>query len=206
MSRVDELRSALHNAGWDVIEDEEGGQWVVRHHFLPVPPLTLRLDVTDGMGDDLDDEQAYGCQVEELPELDLYLSRNRVTRREAVAEFVHQLTEYAQRAHRMPVEPETAPAEYVLTLRNVRGAGELIRLFATTFRFPGYFGGNWSALDDCMRDLAWLQEGHIVVRLRGMDALAEREPALHLELIDSVELWRAHWQGRDQVVQIVVEG
>ncbi|MDO5083034.1 MAG: barstar family protein [Arachnia propionica] len=206
MSRIDELRSALHDAGWDVVDDGEGGEWVVRHHFLPVPPLTLHLDVLDWMGRELDDEQAYGCRVEELPELDLYLSRNRVTRREAIAEFVQQLTEHAHRTHRGPVAPTTAPAEYVLALRNVRSSGELLRLFAKTFRFPDHFGGTWAALDDCMRDLAWLQEGHVVVRLRGMDALAERDPALHRGLVDSVELWQAHWQGRGEVVQFVVEG
>ena len=205
MSRIDELRSALHDAGWDVVDHEEGGCWVVRHHFLPVPPLTLRLDNLDWRGRELDDEQAYGCRAVEAPELDLYLSRNRVTRREAIAEFVQQLTEYAHRAHRGPVDPAAAPAEYTLTLRNVRSSNELLKLFARTFRFPDHFGGNWAALDDCMRDLAWLQETHVVVRLRGMDALAERDPALHRELLESIELWLQYWRDRDEVVRFVVE-
>lgn len=95
----DELRSALHAAGWDVV-DGEGGTWVVRHHFLPIEPYTLKLDVLDGMGRMLGDDQAYGCQVVEVPAVSLYLSRNRVTRRRSVAKFVQQLTELAHRSHR----------------------------------------------------------------------------------------------------------
>jgi RNAse (barnase) inhibitor barstar len=32
---------------------------------------------------------------------------------------------------------------------------EILEQFATALRFPAYFGWNWNALFDCLRDLSW---------------------------------------------------
>jgi Barstar (barnase inhibitor) len=41
---------------------------------------------------------------------------------------------------------------------------ELLAGFARALRFPDWFGGNWDALSDALRDLSWLPEGpHVVV-------------------------------------------
>jgi len=31
-------------------------------------------------------------------------------------------------------------------------------------RFPEYFGDNWDALDECIRDLSWLPPGAVIVK------------------------------------------
>ena len=43
-------------------------------------------------------------------------------------------------------------------------------------RFPGYFGHNWDALVDCMRDLSWLPQGNVVIR--HLDLPIERDPQM----------------------------
>jgi hypothetical protein len=46
-----------------------------------------------------------------------------------------------------------------------RGKRELLALLARQLGFPHYFGSNWDALDDCLRDLGWLPAGKRVVIL-----------------------------------------
>ncbi len=42
---------------------------------------------------------------------------------------------------------------------------ELFQAVAGAFRFPDYFGNNWDALDECLRDLDWLsgENGYVLI-------------------------------------------
>uniref|UniRef100_A0AAU2JKC9 Barstar family protein n=1 Tax=Streptomyces sp. NBC_00049 TaxID=2903617 RepID=A0AAU2JKC9_9ACTN len=63
-----------------------------------------------------------------------------------------------------PVTPALAAAEAAgwaavrLDLDGVRGKAELMRRCETALRLPEWFGGNWDALADALRDLSWLPE------------------------------------------------
>lgn len=39
----------------------------------------------------------------------------------------------------------------------------LFAWYSSALRFPDYFGANWDAFDECMRDLSWINERKIVV-------------------------------------------
>lgn len=56
---------------------------------------------------------------------------------------------------------------------------DLMAALAEALEFPDYFGGNWDALDECLRDLgSWLQaDGYVVVFTSG-EALWKRDPEL----------------------------
>jgi RNAse (barnase) inhibitor barstar len=43
--------------------------------------------------------------------------------------------------------------------RGVRSKEKLLMILADKLRLPGYFGGNWDALEDALRDLTWLPAG-----------------------------------------------
>jgi RNAse (barnase) inhibitor barstar len=45
----------------------------------------------------------------------------------------------------------------------IRSKQKLLAVLADKLRFPGYFGWNWDALDECLRDLAWLPPSRPVV-------------------------------------------
>ncbi|MCC6999738.1 MAG: barstar family protein [Deltaproteobacteria bacterium] len=66
--------------------------------------------------------------------------------------------------------------------------------FATLLQFPTYFGENWDAFADCMRDLEWLRASAIViVVLDAPDVLADGDAdefGLFLEILrETGEAW-----------------
>lgn len=40
----------------------------------------------------------------------------------------------------------------------------LLASFAAAGKFPDYFGGNWDALLDCLRDFDWIGENQIIIK------------------------------------------
>jgi hypothetical protein len=40
---------------------------------------------------------------------------------------------------------------------------ELLELLGDRLRFPDYYGVNWDAFEECLRDLSWLPERDIVI-------------------------------------------
>jgi RNAse (barnase) inhibitor barstar len=63
-----------------------------------------------------------------------------------------------------------APADYrddaALVVRvpaGIRSKQKLLKILADKLHFPGYFGWNWDALEECLGDLSWLPDGQPVV-------------------------------------------
>jgi barstar (barnase inhibitor) len=44
----------------------------------------------------------------------------------------------------------------------------LLSWYAETLQFPEYFGANWDAFDECLRDLSWVKERRLVLYHRGV--------------------------------------
>jgi RNAse (barnase) inhibitor barstar len=47
--------------------------------------------------------------------------------------------------------------------KGIRSKQKLLNVLAGRLRFPRYFGHNWDALEDCLRDLSWLPGGRPVI-------------------------------------------
>jgi hypothetical protein len=68
-----------------------------------------------------------------------------------------------------------------LTARVLRGThartkAGLLGEFASRFEFPGYFGFNWDALDECLTDLSWLPSRAYTVAIENARLLLDSEP------------------------------
>ena len=75
----------------------------------------------------------------------------------------------------------------------IRSKAALLNAIAASLLFPDYFGENWDALDECIRDLSWLPAGDVVlvhneVPLR--DDLVSLSTYVSI-LNSAVESWRA---------------
>ncbi len=78
----------------------------------------------------------------------------------------------------------------------------LFRVLRAGLQLPGYFGENWDALDECLRDLWWLPEGQRVWLIHSdmpfSATSASRQVYLSI-LRDAVATWQAESDGRLRV-------
>jgi hypothetical protein len=57
-------------------------------------------------------------------------------------------------------------------------------------RFPYYFGHNWDALHECLRDFHWIKNRRIVIAHRDLPQLGAHDTRLYLEILsDAVVDW-----------------
>lgn len=67
----------------------------------------------------------------------------------------------------------------------ITGKQALMAALSEALSLPDWFGNNWDALDECLRDLGWLeQKGHVLVMTHGED-LWKRDPELAGMLVRS---------------------
>ena len=61
-----------------------------------------------------------------------------------------------------------------------------LKEMASSFNFPDYFGFNYNALQECLNDLDWIEEGNYVLYIKNYDLLlSEEKPE---ELVGTLKL------------------
>jgi RNAse (barnase) inhibitor barstar len=85
-----------------------------------------------------------------------------------------------------------------MTLKN---KFDVFNAFSSSLHFPRYFGEDWTAFSDCLRDLSWLDNKNCAILLRNASQI---EPSLLEAIADAVEEARAHWAEEDVVFEAYV--
>jgi hypothetical protein len=63
------------------------------------------------------------------------------------------------------LEHEALAGDFILEVpAGIQSKGELLEALARAGQFPNYFGRNWDALLDCLRDFNWIHEKQIVIK------------------------------------------
>ncbi|MFD3557347.1 barstar family protein [Streptomyces goshikiensis] len=65
--------------------------------------------------------------------------------------------------------------------------------FSEALKFPEYFGWNWNAFYDCVRDLNWLSADHRILIIGSVESILSQDDDGRKKFFGS--LWRAgqHW-------------
>ncbi len=90
--------------------------------------------------------------------------------------------------------PESMCAQDAFVLRvpaGIRSKSELLAALASAGHFPDYFGGNWDALQDCLRDLSWISNRKVVVM--HSDLPLHDKPAECLTYLEILQATLADW-------------
>ena len=90
---------------------------------------------------------------------------------------------------------------FVVHLSGVIGKKDLLKQLSDKLEFPNYFGLNWDALFDCLRDLHWIEQQKIILVHDDLPKLIENEFKIYLDvLVDSIQDWE---EGEEHSLEVV---
>lgn len=72
----------------------------------------------------------------------------------------------------------------------IRTRDGLFKALRCELRLPSYFGCNWDALSDCLRDLSWINQHRVVLVHAELPQLSEDELSMYLDVLaECVDDW-----------------
>lgn len=73
---------------------------------------------------------------------------------------------------------------------SIKSEEMLHKYFASLFQIGGYYGHNWSAMDEVLSDLEWIKEYEIEIIHDGLLLLPEDKISMYLQILsESVDFW-----------------
>ncbi|WP_313626501.1 barstar family protein [Kosakonia sp.] len=73
----------------------------------------------------------------------------------------------------------------------IRLSSELLKSFYYLLWFPGYFGFNWDALNDCLCDFSWIDSKKIAIIHEKIPELPDEEKVIYLDILNHAILsWK----------------
>lgn len=90
---------------------------------------------------------------------------------------------------------------FVAHLSDINSEDELLKQLSKQLQFPKYFGFNWNALYDCLRDLHWIEEHKIILVHDNYLRIDENALLIYLQILfDSVKDWK---EGEEHSLEVI---
>ncbi|XKM14513.1 barstar family protein [Orbaceae bacterium ac157xtp] len=92
---------------------------------------------------------------------------------------------------------------------SISSVDELLKSLYYLLWFPGYFGFNWNALEDCLTDFDWLSELKIIIVHDDIPKIAENDLKIYIEILNNaVSNWNMNelhdlevvFQKKDEII------
>ena len=99
---------------------------------------------------------------------------------------------------------KTSADSFVLQIpHGIESKMELLDALSNTGKFPSYFGKNWDALFDCLRDFSWISQKQVVILHSDLPLIGNaQECQIYLETLQtSIK----DWAGRPTQLQPLSE-
>lgn len=121
--------------------------------------------------------------------------------------FTLQETSYTdEQLYTIMCEAEENGAYVALIRGNLcRTLEDFYKEISAAMRFPSYFGWNWAALDDCIRDLEWLRFSSLLIVIDDFDCIFRRElrPGKYKELLTKhLNMAVDYWNGASVPISV----
>ncbi len=83
----------------------------------------------------------------------------------------------------------------------IHNCEELLKALNDVLCFPAYFGFNWDALSECLRDFHWIPEKKIVLMHDKLPNIPEAQLKIYIEILgDAVLSWKPEEEHEFEVV------
>jgi hypothetical protein len=98
--------------------------------------------------------------------------------------------------------PSPGEGDFIAELpAGIRGTGQLFEALGRVLVFPSYFGENWNALSDLLRDLHWMPMREVVLVHRDLPRLDPLDLRNYLEVLEeAVQSWKPEEEHHLRVV------
>jgi hypothetical protein len=94
-----------------------------------------------------------------------------------------------------------------LDARQIASKGDFLRACAQTLGFPSYFGNNWDALEDSLRDLAWAPAEHgYLVLIDAAGHFAAAAPGDFRVALDILRTAVDYWRSTPTPMAVLLRG
>lgn len=91
--------------------------------------------------------------------------------------------------------------DFVVHLSGINSKEELFKQLSDKLEMPEYFGSNWDALSDCLRDFHWIGQQKIILVHDDFLLLNKDELSAYLQvLFEAVQDWK---DGEEHCLEVV---
>jgi RNAse (barnase) inhibitor barstar len=92
-------------------------------------------------------------------------------------------------------------ADFVVHLSGINDKEELFKQLSDRLEIPDYFGYNWDAMSDCLRDFHWIKQQKIILVHDDFPQLNEHELSAYLQILfEAVQDWK---EGEEHSFEVV---